>query len=380
MVNGSSGEWDENLDIIGSVILYDDTYMMWYSGGSDGRPDCVGLATSEDGIAWTRDANNPVFEVGPEGSWDQDRVTCGDVTMVDDTYHMWYTGGNFSLEVFGIGHAFSTDGINWERDPDNPVLTVELEGDWEYEWIWVDEVVFNGSEFHMWYQAGNYPGSDNEVKAIGHATSPDGSIWTRDLGNPVLEPGYSGEWDYPRTSFPSVVFDGTSFHMWYAGGETPDAHIYDMGYATSTDGSDWDKYAGNPVMVKGPSDWDSKSIWAPTVIDNSGIKYQMWYRGDSEDGGAFGYAESDVIPGGTDKLEADQFSIYPNPTNGLVNIKRFEPGECVVEIASLNGQIIYGGEMKETIHQLDLSSFEKGVYLITIRSVYFVTTRKIIKL
>ena len=106
----------------------------------------------------------------------------------------------------------------------------------------------------------------------------------------------------------------------------------------------------------------------------------MWYRGDSEDGGAFGYAESDVIPGGTDKLEADQFSIYPNPTNGLVNIKRFEPGECVVEIASLNGQIIYGGEMKETIHQLDLSSFEKGVYLITIRSVYFVTTRKIIKL
>jgi hypothetical protein len=36
--------------------------------------------------------------------------------------------------------------------------------------------------------------------------------------------------------------------------------------------------------------------------------------------------------------------------------------------------------MEGTSHQLDLSSLQKGVYLISIRSKDFVTTRKVIKL
>jgi len=36
--------------------------------------------------------------------------------------------------------------------------------------------------------------------------------------------------------------------------------------------------------------------------------------------------------------------------------------------------------MEGTVHQIDLSSFKKGVYFITIRSKEYVTTEKIIKL
>jgi hypothetical protein len=36
--------------------------------------------------------------------------------------------------------------------------------------------------------------------------------------------------------------------------------------------------------------------------------------------------------------------------------------------------------MEGKSHQIDLSSFQKGVYFITIRSKDFVTTRKVIKL
>jgi predicted GH43/DUF377 family glycosyl hydrolase len=266
LVNGSSGEWDVNLDYIGSVIFSDDTYTMWYSGwGNDIRG--VGLATSIDGIAWTKEANNPVFGAGPEGSWDQDYVSCGDVTMVNDTFHMWYTGYKDGYENSAIGHATSADGINWERDPANPVLTVEPEGDWKYEFVWVDEVIFTGSEFHMWYAAGDLPPNDKEG-AICHATSPDGSNWKRDSNNPVLEPGEPEEWDNPSIGFTSVIFDGARFHMWYAGGKDPDDHIYDIGYAISTDGSDWDKYTGNPVLKKGPGgSWDNRSVFAPCRLE-----------------------------------------------------------------------------------------------------------------
>jgi hypothetical protein len=73
-------------------------------------------------------------------------------------------------------------------------------------------------------------------------------------------------------------------------------------------------------------------------------------------------------------------SIYPNPTNNLLTIKSDNPDRCSVEITSLNGQLVYGGEMEGSSFQIDLTSFQKGVYFITIGSKDFVITRKIIKL
>ena len=33
-------------------------------------PARIGHATSPDGITWTKDTNNPVLDVGPDGNWD----------------------------------------------------------------------------------------------------------------------------------------------------------------------------------------------------------------------------------------------------------------------------------------------------------------------
>jgi aminopeptidase N len=72
--------------------------------------------------------------------------------------------------------------------------------------------------------------------------------------------------------------------------------------------------------------------------------------------------------------------IYPNPINTLFTIESTNSDLFNVEITSLNSQQILIGEMEGTTHQIDLSSFQKGIYLITVRSKDFVTTRKIIKL
>ena len=72
--------------------------------------------------------------------------------------------------------------------------------------------------------------------------------------------------------------------------------------------------------------------------------------------------------------------IYPNPASDLLNLQLREPGEYSIEIISLNGQLLFSKSLVGTSHQIDLSSFQKGVYLITIRSKDFVTTRKVIKL
>jgi len=47
------------------VVRDGDEYKLWYSG-YDGKTWRIGLATSRDGINWTKDHRNPVLVTGPE--------------------------------------------------------------------------------------------------------------------------------------------------------------------------------------------------------------------------------------------------------------------------------------------------------------------------
>jgi hypothetical protein len=76
----------------------------------------------------------------------------------------------------------------------------------------------------------------------------------------------------------------------------------------------------------------------------------------------------------------DLFNVYPNPTNTLLTIETGSTGLYEICITSLNGQVLLDEEMEGPTHQIDLSSFQKGVYFITIRSRDYVWTEKIIKL
>jgi len=82
----------------------------------------------------------------------------------------------------------------------------------------------------------------------------------------------------------------------------------------------------------------------------------------------------------SEKLKTPLLNIYPNPTSDILNIRTSNSEHIGIEISTLNGQVLLSSELKGTTHQLNLSSFKKGVYFISIRSKDFVTTRKIVKL
>jgi hypothetical protein len=91
------------------------------------------------------------------------------------------------------------------------------------------------------------------------------------------------------------------------------------------------------------------------------------------------YFTTECAPG-WNKYNKEKFNIYPNPTNDLLTIETKFRGHNSIEITLMNGQLLYSDEIEgPTIHQLDLSSFEKGLYFITIRSRDYVRTEKIIK-
>jgi len=113
------------------TVVYDQAagqYRLWYvglgllGGVFAGR---VGYATSSDGIQWTKHAT-PVFGAGAAGSWDA--AIAGHPNVVADPvmgFHMFYYGVAAEdplpgIDPGGLGHAFSADGLVWERNPGKP--------------------------------------------------------------------------------------------------------------------------------------------------------------------------------------------------------------------------------------------------------------------
>lgn len=60
--------------------------------------------------------------------------------------------------------------------------------------------------------------------------------------------------------------------------------------------------------------------------------------------------------------------IYPNPSDGLINIEtgQIESERLSVEILNVNGQVMYNMFLKNNAEQIDISAYLKGVYFLKI--------------
>ena len=89
----------------------------------------IGLAYSKNGINWKRYGSNPILNPGNSTDWDGTNVFRPSMIKVEGTYHLFYSGSNISIDpattvpyAHGIGHASSNDGVNWIKDPNNPIF------------------------------------------------------------------------------------------------------------------------------------------------------------------------------------------------------------------------------------------------------------------
>ncbi len=278
---GSGGSWDNLLILSPNVVKINNSFRMWY-GGSDGSQDRIGHAISYDGVNWTKRAVNPVMDVGEPGSWDDNHVNMPSIHFDGSTYKMWY--GGYDGTNYQIGYATSNDAENWVKESNNPVLSLGLSGEWDDYHVSDMDVLFNGTEYKMWYS-----GHDGTNYKIGYATSNDGINWVKHGGNPILSLGSSGSWEDEGVSSPSIFYDGFSYKMWYTGFDGANRRI---GYATSSNGINWTKYAGNPVINLGSSGaWDETDSYHPNVIFEDGL-YKLWYAGDDGVNWGMGFATS----------------------------------------------------------------------------------------
>ena len=75
----------------------------------------------------------------------------------------------------------------------------------------------------------------------------------------------------------------------------------------------------------------------------------------------------------------DMIQVYPNPSNGLLNVIRTDASTPImIEVANMNGQIVYQTNENNSLKtQVDLSDLPKGLYIMKASNRYKVQTCKI---
>ena len=111
----------------------------------------IALTTSEDGIHWSE----PVILLSPRPTAQQweNNLNRPSVVKHDGVYHLWYTGqyNQGRLGTSQIFHAVSTDGVNFERTGDEPVLRPDVA--WENTSTMNPSVIWDEKDglYKMWY-------------------------------------------------------------------------------------------------------------------------------------------------------------------------------------------------------------------------------------
>lgn len=283
---GPDGAWDDDSAWDPTVIKEDSLYKMWYTGDDGTNPSRIGLATSTDGITWTKSGSNPVLSPGE--SWEIGGISGANVISSTGLYRMWYTGID-SSGTGRIGYASSSDGVTWTKYAGNPVLSIGSAGGWEDTDVLGPAVLKDGSTYHMWYDGND--GAGQSAHHIGHAISTDGLTWTKDPANPVLDIGPPGDWDWLSVYGPNVLKLGTQYMLWYSAKTLPLA--WQTGYALSSNGSSWTRQ--QMLIHEGsPGTFDDASADYPSVISDTTI-FKIWYSG-FRDGGTYtiGYATAEI--------------------------------------------------------------------------------------
>lgn len=278
--------------------------------GADGTASWSGNAsTIVDGV-FNPHSGTATGTAQAQSDWDSEKTETPNVIKVDGTYHMYYSGFKTGDGPgrYQTGHATSTDGVVWVKDPANPVLAYH---DDPSRWMWYQAAepgaVYNplDSKIYLYFTTAIYRGAAYDgtpftlQQGIGVATSTDGSLFTFQGAALTQSASYPAEQRYVgySTPFAFIGSDGL-FHLFYdvASFVTDDDwRQVAIAHATSNDGLTFTEIETD-IAVYNTGNWHTFEVRAPSVLEEDGL-FKMWFAGNNalffrpEFVYAIGYAE-----------------------------------------------------------------------------------------
>ncbi len=72
------------------------------------------------------------------------------------------------------------------------------------------------------------------------------------------------------------------------------------------------------------------------------------------------------------------FNVFPNPTTGILSINASGISKAEVSVYTINGALVYKENLDSPVYELNLSAFEKGLYILKIKSEKGIETKKVV--
>ncbi len=219
--------WDRKIRERGYILVEDGLYRLWYTGYAGDKPQTMslGLATSRDGLAWTRHPGNPVFTQ----SWTEDMC----VVRHGRELVMFAEGRN------DIPHMLiSGDGVRWDDKGRIDIRTKNGEplvpGPYGTPAAW-----FEDGLWRLFYERGD--------QAVWLATSKDLKVFTNVQDEPVLARGPE-PYDTTAVAMNQIVKRGGYYYTFYHANSARPWRDWTTCVARSRDFVHWEKYPGNPII------------------------------------------------------------------------------------------------------------------------------------
>lgn len=219
---------------------------------------------------------NPIIR--PEFFYEKDGVYAPTVVYKNNQYFMWYS--SLSQETWTISFATSSDGINWEKyqnnpvilpNPNNPFVACE-KGAHDPEVIWNPDL----QKYQIWFVVNCEWQPTGEPRYwIKYGESIDGINW-QIIQEPVLAPLKDPfSWEAEGISSPTVWYENGNYKMWYCARDR--YGNWRIGLAFSLDGKNWEKFFKNPIISPTES-WELTHICGSEILKNNN-QYQLFYYG-----------------------------------------------------------------------------------------------------
>ncbi len=275
----------------------------------------------------------------------------------DGGYRMWFTATDWADDdpIFdggeselGIAYATSSDGLEWSDADYAPQpgrqITLQLKPQgWDAEGVETASVVARPNGGFLLFYTGDRPPNGLNY-SIGIATSDDGTNWLKPTAPSFVA---KNDWEMPVCTDPpqcssmfggilepTVVFDPEmgAYRLWYAALGVLEGRLgYRMGYATSTDGVNWER-SPQPVFEPGESGtWDDEIVSHFNVIKDSTGLLHLFYFGSS------------VAQSCTDCAFTPGSIGYATSKDGIVWTRH--PGNPVIRAGGPNEPYMVGGPM-----------------------------------
>jgi len=343
LARGEPGAWDDAAVAQPSVLFRNGRYHLWYQG-FDGDTWSTGLAHSTDGLTWTKDPRNPVFDgiVDADGlprrAFVSNAATGGYYFLEGDVSGILsdfaeegpiFEGSSSPVKFRIVGgqalgqgesDAFDATGVGSPAPTGVDDLVAYLghdggrrrvalardgaaaltrEGTLDFEGFTGAAASLNGSEPSAVPLSidlrthGGVTWAAIEVAGAVYLASGDlttGTLAAANGGAPVLEPSEAGEFDDGGVSVPALVVTDDACRLFYEADDGTNQRIGLVQAATC------DALAGAPHVLSldrgSAGTWDDASLRSPTVVVDDAGTLHLWYVGSDGETPRVGHATS----------------------------------------------------------------------------------------